>query len=324
MNSNFSLYDVSSEAIMNIVKSVVSASSELSEDDIIKAMESRYKHGYVKQCLGASLQLKLLERNNEGFQVPSIRRDVIKRASKDDLIVFFREALQGYPPFLLYADFLSTGYTSKDSASMIRGVLKIDTGLSKSEKTLRAWGTSSGLIVNEKGELRIPQAEKGLPSTYVKELLKALDNEFSAKIFVINLLSSEVYSHLNSVGLDIDDIAKALISYESDPKAAMAKALSFFENYLHKFGIDLGVNLKGKNGVNALVNELFTQNKILKNQQNIGNGLGGGRNISSHGVDKDTQKEWIVTPQAALSMIILVPITIRSFFSYGKKQEQIF
>jgi len=324
MDPEFVLHDVSSEAIMNIVKSVGSSSSELTESDIAKAMESRYKPNYVKQCLNASLQLKLLEKNGEGFQVPSIRRDEIKRSNKNDLILFFREALQRYPPFLLYADFLSTGYSSKDSTSMIRGILKIGTGLSKAEKTLRIWGTGSNLIVHENGELKIPQAEKGLPSSYVKELLKALDSEFTAKMFIINLLSPEAYSYLNSVGLDIDDIAQALISYESDPKSAMAKALSFFENFLHKFGSDLGVKLAGKTGVNALVNELFTQNTILKNQQHIGNGLGGGRNISSHGVDKDTQKEWNVTPLAALSMIILVPITIRSFFSYGKKHEQIF
>ena len=100
MEQNFALYDVSSEAILNIVKSVASASNELSEEDIIKAMESRYKATYVKQCLSACLQLKLLERINGGYQVTSSHRDEIKRAKKDELIVFFREALQRYPQIM--------------------------------------------------------------------------------------------------------------------------------------------------------------------------------------------------------------------------------
>lgn len=324
MEREFVLPDVSAEAIMTIVKSVTSSAQSLSEKDISIAMESRYKPNYVKLCLTACLQLKLLTKNDGNFQATLSRRDEIKRSDKKDLIVFFRETLQNYPPFLLYADFLSTGYSSKDSASMLRGILKIGTGLEKSEKTLRSWGIASKLVVKENGELKIPQAEKGLPATYVKELLKALDSEFTAKIFFVNILSPEVYSFLNSLDLDIDELSKALISYEDDPKTAMGKALSFFENFLHKFGNELGVNLAGKMGVNGLVKELFEKGKILKNQESIGNGLGGCRNISAHGVDKDTQKEWVITPQAALSTIILVPVTIRSYFSFGKQNEQIF
>ena len=143
LEREFVMPDTSSEAVMNIVKTVASSATSLSENDIIIAMESKYKANYVKVCLTSCLQLKLLEKTENGFVVKSSRRDEIKRSNKNELILFFRESLQDYPPFLLYADFLSTGYSSQDSASMVRGILKIGSSHAKTEKTLRNWKMES-------------------------------------------------------------------------------------------------------------------------------------------------------------------------------------
>jgi len=224
----------------------------------------------------------------------------------------------------MYADLLSNGYSSEDSASMTKGIMNIGTTLSVVEKSLRLWGTDTKLIVNENGKFRIPEGEKGLPTNYVKDLLKALDSELHAKMFLIDTLNPEVYNYLTSLGLDISELAKALIEYEKNPKPSLDRASQFFETFLHKFGIDINVNLQGKNGVNELIKTLSDQRIILPNQKNLGNGLGGCRNISAHGVDKDTQKAWNITPQASLSGMLLIPAVIRSFYFHVKKQQQEF
>jgi len=322
MGSDFVLTDVSSEAVMSVVKVASHSTSSISFSSIAIALTTRYKENYLKQVIIACLQLNLLEVQGHEYVVNSKYRDSIKKATKEQLGIFFRESLQNYSPFLMYADFISNRYSSKDSASMTKGIMKIKTGLSIIEKSLRVWGMNAKLIINEQGKFRIPEGEKGLPANYVKELLDALDSEFRTKMFLINVLSAEVFNYLNTLGMDISDLAKALVAYEVDPKQSMHKALDFFETFLHKFGTEIHAKVQGKNGVNALVNELFDSKKILKNQQHVGNGLGGCRNISAHGVDKDTQKEWNVTPQASLSTIIMVPVVIRSFYLFAKKQEQ--
>ncbi|MGQ0772592.1 MAG: hypothetical protein ACT4NT_07470 [Nitrososphaerota archaeon] len=322
MANKFALVDVSSESIMNVAKVVSSAPSPMPFSDIVKALETRWKENYLKQVIIACLQLQILRQIDQNYTVNTKYQDGIKRANKNELIVFFREALQDYPPFLMYADFLSTDFDSTNSAAMIRGIMQINTSLSVVEKALRLWGSDAGLIIKEGDGFRIPKAEKGLPSNYVKDLLEALDSEFQTKMFLINTLNPEVYNCLTTLGLDISDLAKALLSYEVDPKQAMEKALSFFEAFLAKFGSDLGINVQGKNGVNSLINEFYAVKKILKNQQHVGNGLGGCRNISAHGVDSETGKEWNVTPQASLSSMLMIPVVIRSYYLYIKKQEQ--
>jgi len=324
MSDKYVLTDVSSESIMSIAKVISSSPSPMPFEDIATSLQTKYREQYLKQAIIACVQLQLIIKENENYVANPKSRDIIKRANKDELIVFFRQALQNYPPFLMYADFLSNGYPSDESASMTKGIMQISSTLKVVEKALRLWGADAKLIIKENGEFRIPEAEKGLPSNYVKDLLKALDSELHAKMFLIDTLNPEVYNYLTKLGIDISELAKALIDYEPNPKQSLDRASQFFESFLHKFGIDINVNLQGKNGVNELVNTLADQRIILKNQKNLGNGIGGFRNISAHGVDKDTQKEWVVTAQASLSGILFIPAVIRSFYLYVKKQEQNF
>lgn len=324
MAPSYLIPDVSSEAIMTVTKLVSSAPAPLSLSDISKGVENRFSEAHAKQVVNACLQLKLLQENGGTYTVNQKFRDSVKRANKQELIPFFRQALQDYPPFLLYADLVSQNFASIDSVNMIRGALQINTPAKVVEKSLRNWGKDAGLIVEDNEQLRIPEAEKGLPSNYVKELLKALDSEFNAKMFLINTLSPEVFAYLSSLSLDISDLAKSLTEYESDSKNSLHRSGKFFENYLYKFGTDIGASLLGLRGVNALVKALLDQHKILHNQLYLGNGIGGSRNIGSHDPDTETGKEWTVTPQAALASTLFVPPIMRSLYLYAKKGQQEF
>jgi hypothetical protein len=79
-------------------------------------------------------------------------------------------------------------------------------------------------------------------------------------------------------------------------------------------------------GIGALADALSrkTPPLLLKNQLNICLGLAGIRNISSHGVDPETGKEWKVNADAALAAILLTPIIMRSIYLYVSKNMQEF
>jgi hypothetical protein len=180
------------------------------------------------------------------------------------------------------------------------------------------------MIINENGTFKIPEAEKGLPSQYIQELVKALDSEFHAKMFLINTLGPEIFSCLTRLDMDITELAKSLMEYERDPKISLDRSGKFFETFLHRLGNDIGVSLVGKTGVISAIEELQKSGKILKNQYNLGRGLGGSRNIGSHGMDAETQQEWHVTPQASLATTIMVPVVVRSLYLYAKNKNQEF
>src|SRR5690242_433320 len=147
MTNLYVITDASSEAIMNVAKVVSSASAPLSFNDIAKSLETQYKESTVKLVITACLQLVILQKDGSGYTMSSKYRDDVKRAKKEDLIILFRQALQNYPPFLLYADFISTGYDSQVSASMVRGIMQIDSSLFVVEKILRIWGVNAKLII---------------------------------------------------------------------------------------------------------------------------------------------------------------------------------
>jgi hypothetical protein len=324
MPSDFVIPDVTSEAIMIVTKLVSIATSPLSLSDISKGVQDRFKESHTRLIIAASLQLKLLQEKNSNYVVNPKYQDSVKRANKNELLPLFRQALQDYPPFLLYADLLSKDFSSVNAVNMVRGALQINSATNAVEKALRNWGISAKLIINQNGVLSIPDAEKGLPSNYVQDLLKALDSEFHAKMFLINTFGQEVYACLTTLGLDISDLAKSLIEYESDSKNSLDRSGQFFENYLIQFGTSIGIKVIGKNGVNAAVDEFFNQKKILKNQKYVANGAGGARNIGAHAVDSETGKAWAVTPQASLAITLLVPVMIRSIYLHIKNSQQVF
>ena len=181
----FSIADVSSEAIMNIAKAVSNAHASLSSEDLKRSFENQYSETYIRLAITTCLQLRILEETSGAYTVNPKFRNNIQRSNKNDLLVFFRQALQDYPPFLLYADLLSKGYTSVESANMIRGIMQISSPTSTVERSFRRWGIDSNLIISkEDGHLSIPEAEKGLPTNYVRDLLKALDSELQLKLFL--------------------------------------------------------------------------------------------------------------------------------------------
>ena len=63
---------------------------------------------------------------------------------------------------------------------------------------------------------------------------------------------------------------------------------------------------------------------LLGSQRNVCYGAGGTRNISDHGVGRETGKPWRINPDAALVSVLMIPIIMRSVYLYNTKGAQEF
>lgn len=326
MSTQFVITNVAPELLMDIAKVLAQSPSPLSKEDIAKSLEDKYKEMYVYVALTQCVQLCLALKQKEMFVSSEKYRDLVKRSERSQLCLPFRAALQEYPPFLLYADFISKGYSSDSAATMTRGILRIGSPRDRMERALRLWGTYAKLITvdSKSGRLSIPEAEQGLPSEYVKNLLKALQDELKAEIFTIENLSPPAYAYLTQKGISITDLSKALVNYEKNPKPSANDACQTFEFFLYKLGEEAGANVVTCKGLIELANEVRSKKAMLSNHLHVCHGIGGLRNITSHTPDSETGNPWIITPQGALSSILCIPTTIRSIYLFWKEQKQEF
>jgi len=308
---------------MDVAKVIASSPHPLSKTDILNSfMKSKV---YVSNALSQCLQLGLIISQDSVYVSSEKYRDLIKRSDRSQLYLPLREALQRYPPFLLYIDFISKGYSSKESAKMATGIFRMQSSEKIAERSFRNWGLRTYLIEKDSsGALHIPEAEKGLPSEYVESLMKALRADLQARIFLIETMTQQAFVYLTEKGIEIDDLSDALINYENDPKASANKACQTFEHFLFKVGEDVGANVEDCNGVMEYADAIRRTKEILRNQLHLCHGVGALRNMAHHDPDKETGKPWIFTPQGAIISSLIVPTMIRSLYLYWKEKKQEF
>jgi hypothetical protein len=323
MSLQFAVLDVSAEFMMDVAKAVASSPHPLRKEDLIRSFKK--SRTYISNAISQALQLGLIELQDNLYVGSERYRDLIKRSERSQLYLPLREALQRYPPFLLYIDFISKGYPSKESSTMTRGIFRIQSSEEIVEKSFKNWGLYAQLIyVDTSGGLSIPEAERGLPSEYVESLIKALRAELQASIFLIETMSQQAFVYLTEKKIGIEDLSDALMNYEKDPKASANKACQTFEHFLFKLGEDVGANVSTCNGVIEYADAIRGQNQVLKNQLHLCHGIGGLRNMAHHDPDKETGKPWNFSPQGAIISSLIVPTMIRSLYLYWREKKQEF
>lgn len=299
----------------------------LTKEKLIECFETKYNEVYTTRAIKAALQLRLLEESN-GFYICSQRwRDEIRKASKEELKLSFRQALQDYPPFLVYADLISKGYSSEEAALATKGLFSMPSSGAIAEKAMRLWGIYSGIV--ESGStgksLILTIDTERLSAKYVEDLLSSLTSDFRSKIFLVDRLTSELYKYLVEKQIDLQILVDALRQYESKPDEAIFNASKVFEYFLYKLGEEKKINVSGCKGLIELIEALRQKPPvILGNQRNVAIGIGGIRNICDHGVDRETGKCWKINGDGALAAILLIPIVMRSIYIYDRNKNQEF
>jgi hypothetical protein len=322
----FVIPEVSPALVMDVCKYVTSAPSPIDKSNLLGCFKVGKE--YVNRAVKVALQLHLLEETQGKLTSSQRWRDTIRKAHKEELYLPFRGALQDYPPFLVYADLLSKGYDSSDAAFATRGIFAISSSPQIAEKTLRWWGLYSKTIEQDVStkKLRLTIDTEKLLAEYVKALLESLESDFKAKIFIVDRLTTELFAYLTTKNISIQQLVDSLRGYEQAPAECVNKASKLLELYLYKIGEDNNIDVTKCRGIGELADTLRqkTPPLLLKNQLNICHGLSAVRNVSSHGVDPETGKEWKVNTDAALGTILLIPITMRSIHLYVSKKMQEF
>jgi hypothetical protein len=318
--------DVSGEFIMDIAKILANSPQPMTTDAVHSCFPGLKTLAYTDSALKVCSQLGLAQEKNGLYIGSEKSRSDIKRSSKEQLFSLFQQSIMSYPPFLLYIDFGSKGYTSTDSAARTKGILKVRGSLSNVESSLRRWGIYSQLLDYNKGTdsilVKVPLDK--LSADYVLKLLKAMEAELKVKIFMIDTLGPDVYAYLDSKDITLDNLSDALLEFEKDAVTAASKATKTLEIFLYKLGEDTNTNISQTNGPSELVDRLRGANQVLVKHQHIVHGLGAIRNMSSHEPDKETGKPWEITPAGGLISSLMVPITIRSIYLYYRERKQEF
>jgi len=326
MQPQYTIFNVSAEIIMDVAKQVASSPNAL--DKVAIANSFAKNSAYVGYAINQSIQLGLIMEDGNGAYIPSDKyRDMLYRCQKSQLLTILTKALQGYPPFLVYSDFVSKGYSSEDSARMSVGMFGIQSTFEIVEKMFRNWGQKSGLIIlDSSGKVCIPEGEKGLPDQYIESLKKALKADFQAKIFLIETMTPSAFKYLTEHEGDIDSLADALVNYHDDPKTSVGKATQVFEHFLYHFGLDAGANVSKGNGIIQYAETIKSEKPtaMLVKHKHLCYGLGGLRLMSHHDPDKETNKSWYFTPQGAIITSLMVPSVIRSLHLYSSEGKQEF
>jgi hypothetical protein len=323
MSFQFDVLNVSPEFIMDVAKVIASSPHPLSKKDVFRSFDKSRR--YVSDALTQCLQLGLIILQDDLYVSSERYRDLIKRSERSQLFLPLRQALQRYPPFLLYIDFISKGYSSEESTKMTVGIFRIQAPQKTAERSFRNWGLRTDMMkTDSSGNLCIPEAEEGLPSAYIERLVKALRADLQARIFLIETMSQQAYAYLAQKEIEIDDLADALINYETEPKTSANKACQTFEHFLFKLGEDIGANVSRCNGIMEYADEIRRTQAILKNQLHVCHGIGALRNMAHHDPDKETGKMWTFTPQGGIISTLIVPTTIRSLHLHWKEGKQEF
>jgi len=325
MSMQFTVSDVSAEFMMDVAKVVASSPHPLTKKDLLNSF--KMSDVYVSNAISQCLQLGLICIQNSQYVSSDKYRDLIKRSERSQLQIPLRQALQSYPPFLLYLDFIGKGYPSDKSATMTTGIFRIPSPKEKVERAFRNWGLQTSLIIADtSGKLSIPEAEKGLPSEYVESLIKAMRADLQAKIFLIETMSQQAFAYLTDKSINIEDLSDALVNYEKDSQTSANKACQTFEHFLFKLGEDVGANVKTCNGIIEYADTIRSARNdvILRNQWHVCHGIGGLRNMAHHSPDKETGNEWNFTPQGAIISSLIVPTMIRSLYLFWKEKKQEF
>lgn len=335
MDRKFTVPDVSAELVMDVAKILANSTSPMGVDEVLKCFVKVYNPNTISLALDACCQLDLAVRSGSSYVAsPSLQSD-IKHATRDELYVPFQARLKQYPPFLLYIDFASKGYSSKDAASRSWGILTMGGSSETAEKSLRRWGVFSRLIDYDAktASVKVKIAIEKFSAEYVLRLLGAFGADLKSRLFLLDMVGADAFAHLEKMGIRLDELSSALLEYETDSQGATAKATQMLEFVLWKMAESLGLDLSESSGLAEVADlmrsvraedQLKRGKAILTNQLHVVHGMGGIRNMSHHDPDKETGVRWRMTKEAALLTTLFVPVIVRSLYLYQVKKEQVF
>ena len=180
---SFTIGDVPASLIMDVCKFISYALSSVTKENVEECFRGKFHETYVDRAIRAAEQLRLIEESNGSLYCAQRWREEIKKSNRDELRLVFRQALQDYPPFLVYADLLSKGYDSIEAANATKGLFSIASSSNITEKSFRLWGLYSETLRQDSqtNALFLTIETDKLATKYVEDLLSSLTSDFRSR-----------------------------------------------------------------------------------------------------------------------------------------------
>jgi len=305
--------------IMQIVEGLaLSQSRGLSLEEACKYAD--ISDVYARRALDAVVQLGMGSmQSGRYFADPEC--NIVTKANAGQWPVIFRKFLQRFDPFILFIMLVGKGDSSNDAARKTSAIYPIEAPAEIIQSTLLGWGAYADILeADRKGRLRLKVDTEKLEAEYLKELIRALESDFKARIYIAGKLGDEVFAFVDHT--DVEFMVSAIRKHGEDPRSGIENIGRAFEDFLRKVGttesgrLSEGQKISECRGIGQLATTLKTNKIIHEKQYDLSSYVNAMRLASAHGKEAATNVTWTVNPDAAIETILTALTGIRSIHHY--------
>ncbi len=288
------------------------------KSSLVKAL--KVSNVTVQNALGAIKQLKIDKIS-----------DKIANSTLEEQRYWFRKVLQDYEPFLEFISFMSKGNEPPRAIQKILELYDIKRKPEDAIWTFQNWGVFAGIFKNKNFEFS--DLIKQLKPSKIAEFEEVLKNELKIKIWIKEIIQ-DADAYLTNE--EYEPLIKAIMYVKENPRNSIKLAGEILEDVLRKIAKDKEVDVRKKNGISEIAEEL-RKNKILASKhigilkgvqvfldRNIFDTFSSFRNMAHHGIDKSEMKRWELSEELAISYVIQVILCIKSLYYYVIKNQLTF
>ena len=304
----------SPEALSDIAEAALHKQDGLSIPEVAEYLDASIKYATDVTIAAVNLGILVVK---EGKYLLNLTATDLAKAAKNQRSLLFRKFLINFDPFVIFASLLLKGNNVEDSARRVKVIFSVPESLTIVLKTLRSWGLFSGVISQGPTGEQVTgiKSEEELNEQYLQEFIRALKDEWHAKLFIAGKVRDGAYVFLNEV--DKTNLVNSLKKYRDYPDDSMKDIGNVLENFLRKIGSEKQLTgLVDQKGIGQLANFLRTKNVILEEHKKMCNYVNIFRIAADHGSHPEILRPWKIEKDSALEAFLSNLTTIRSIYAF--------
>jgi hypothetical protein len=310
----------SPEAISDVAEGAFHRADGLSMDEIAEYLGKSAR--YAADVAAAAVSLGILALKDGRYKTSQEASDLAK-ASFDQRPLVFRKFLIRYDPFVIFATLIVKGYKVDDSARRVKVIFSVTEPLSMVINALRSWGRYAGIIEHsQQGERIVGVTEEKLTEQYLEDFIRALQDEFHAKLFIASKIGDAAFAFLKET--EKTYLINSLQKYRDHPDDSMKDVGNTLENFLRNVATERTLpTTQAQKGIGQLANILRANRVILEEHKKMCDYVNIFRIAADHGNHPETLQPWKIESDSALEAFLSNLTTIRSIYSFVSSSGQI-
>ncbi len=290
---------------------------------------------YVRSAIDAALLLGMIKKDEEGSYktISECAELSINMLSEDSKLSIFKKWLTSWDPFITFVRHIGMGDSSEVSARRLTSFYTFNKEPKAISELLLLWAKTCDLI-DSSGNLNVERynIESGFS---IEETSVVLTDDVSIRLYLNTFFGDQIFNWLTHS--EIEELINAFVVYKGNPRNAIESSGRSFEDILRRLSLENPLvnltKLSRKSGISELANNILYSYKddsganhsfIHTKQRDISQAIGSVRNMASHSMESKSMERWDLTPDGALSKILMTMVTVRSLFLYLKEGKFMF